>query len=162
MSTVLIVGGGYIGMYAARRLEGRLPAGHRIVLVNPENYMLYQPFLPEVASGLIDPRAVVVPLRRALRRTELVVGEVTSVDPVARTADVRLATGGNRSLAWERLVIGAGSWSRTLPVPGLADTGVGFKHLTEAIWLRNRVLSQLDRAAAIEDADARRAALTFV
>jgi NADH dehydrogenase len=124
--------------------------------------MLYQPFLPEVASGLIDPRAVVVPLRRALRRTELVVGEVTAIDPDERTADVGLATGERRTVTWDRLVIGAGSWSRTLPVPGLADHGVGFKQLTEAIWLRNRVLSQLDRAAAIDDADARRAALTFV
>ena len=64
-ATILIVGGGYIGMYAARHLERRLRGtDHELVLVNPDNFMLYQPFLPEVASGLIDPRAVVVPLRR--------------------------------------------------------------------------------------------------
>jgi NADH dehydrogenase len=162
MSTVLLVGGGYIGMYAARRLERRLPPEHRLILVNPENFMLYQPFLPEVASGLIDPRAVVVPLRRVLRRTELVVGEVATIDPVSRRATVRLATGEEREIAWDRLVVGAGSWSRTLPVPGLADHAVGFKHLAEAIWLRNRILSQLDRAAELSDAPPRRAALTFV
>jgi len=59
-------------------------------------------------------------------------------------------------------VLGTGSWSRTLPIPGLAEHGVGFKNLAEAIWLRNHVLSQLDRAAELSDADARKAALTFV
>ena len=68
---ILIVGGGFIGMYAARRLQRLTRTGHRVTLVNPENFMQYQPFLPEVASGTIDPRAVVVPLRQVLRKTEL-------------------------------------------------------------------------------------------
>jgi NADH:quinone reductase (non-electrogenic) len=159
---VLIVGGGYIGMYTARHLERRLGPDDAITLVNPENFMLYQPFLPEVASGLIDPRAVVVPLRRVLRRTELVVGEVTSIDHDARTASVRLGGGEERSLGYDVVVVGAGSWSRTLPIPGLAEHAVGFKNLAEAIWLRNRVLSQLDRAAELTDPVERAAALTFV
>jgi NADH dehydrogenase len=124
--------------------------------------MLYQPFLPEVASGLIDPRAVVVPLRRVLGRAQLVVGEVTAIDTDGHAATVRLATGEEREIAWDRLVVGAGSWSRTLPIPGLAEHAVGFKHLAEAIWLRNRVLSQLDLGAERTDPEARRAALTFV
>ena len=163
MARILIVGGGYIGMYTARRLERRLPASdHVLTLVNPENFMLYQPFLPEVASGLIDPRAVVVPLRRVLRRTELVVGEVRTIDLDARRASVRLAGGDDRELDYDVVILGAGSWSRTLPIPGLAEHGVGFKDLAEAIWLRNRVLSQLDRAAELADGEAKRAALTFV
>jgi NADH dehydrogenase len=162
-SRILVVGGGYIGMYAARHLERRLQGtDHEIVLVNPDNFMLYQPFLPEVASGLIDPRAVVVPLRRVLRRTELVIGEVERVDHEAKRATVRLAGGERRDIAFDIVILGAGSWSRTLPIPGLAEHGVGFKDLPEAIWLRNRVLSQLDRAAELPDAEARRAALTFV
>ncbi len=160
---ILVVGGGYIGMYAARRLERRLRGSeHTLTLVNPENFMLYQPFLPEVASGLIDPRAVVVPLRRVLRRTELVVGEVTTIDPDAKRASVRLAGGDRRELDYDVVILGAGSWSRTLAIPGLAEHGVGFKDLAEAIWLRNRVLSQLDRAAELADAGSKRAALTFV
>src|SRR3954451_13497309 len=163
MARILIIGGGYIGMYAARRLERRLNASaHQLTLVNSENFMLYQPFLPEVASGLIDPRAVVVPLRRVLRRTELVVGEVASIDVVAKRTSVRLAGGGRRDLEYDVVILGAGSWSRTLKIPGLAEHGVGFKDLAEAIWLRNRVLSQLDRAAELADPDAKRAALTFV
>jgi NADH dehydrogenase len=163
MARILIVGGGYIGMYAARRLERRLDAtAHQLTLVNPDNFMLYQPFLPEVASGLIDPRAVVVPLRRVLRRTELVVGEVQAIDVAAKRASVRLAAGEPRELGYDVLIVGAGSWSRTLAIPGLAEHGVGFKDLAEAIWLRNRVLSQLDRAAELAERSAQRAALTFV
>ena len=124
--------------------------------------MLYQPFLPEVASGLIDPRAVVVPLRQVLRRTELVLGEVDEIDLHTKRASVLLIGGEQRELAYDVVILGAGSWSRTLPIPGLAEHGVGFKTLAEAIWLRNRVLSQLDRAAELTDTDARRAATSFV
>jgi NADH dehydrogenase len=162
MSRILIVGGGYIGLYAARHLERRLSREQELVLVSPDNFMTYQPFLPEVASGLIDPRAVVVPLRRVLRRTSLVLGEVTRIDHAAKRASVRLASGATREEPYDMLILGAGSWSRTLPIPGLAEQGVGFKSLAEAIWLRNRVLSQLDAADEMTDPAARRRALTFV
>jgi NADH dehydrogenase len=160
---ILIVGGGYVGMYTARHLERRLGgSAHRITLVNPENFMLYQPFLPEVASGLIDPRAVVVPLRRVLRRTRLLVGEVDKIDPTSKVASVRTVHGEHLQETFDVVVLGLGSWSRTLPIPGLAEHGVGFKDLAEAIWLRNRVLTQLDAADELDDPAARHSALTFV
>jgi NADH:ubiquinone reductase (H+-translocating) len=163
MSRILIVGGGYIGLYAARHLERLLPANaHHLVMVSPENHMTYQPFLPEVASGLIDPRAVVVPLRSVLRRTELVVGEVERIEVEGRSARIRLPDGRRRDEPFDVAVIGAGSWSRTLPIPGLAEYAVGFKTLPEAIWLRNRVLAQLDAASEAADAEERRTALGFV
>jgi NADH dehydrogenase len=163
MRRILIVGGGYIGLYTARHLERRLRGrGHAITLVSPENHMTYQPFLPEVASGLIDPRAVVVPLRRALRRTRLLLGEVERIDADARVAHVRLVDGRVHEEPFDVAVIGTGSWSRTLPVPGLPEHAVGFKTLPEAIWLRNRVLGQLDVADAADDVAERRAALGFV
>ena len=159
---ILIVGGGFIGMYAARRLEHLTREGHRITLVNPENFMQYQPFLPEVASGTIDPRAVVVPLRQALRRTRLVIGEVQRIDHDARLASVRLPDGTLHQEPYDILVLGTGSRSRTLPIPGLADRGIGFKTVAEAISLRNRVLSNLDTASETPDEDLRRSLLTFV
>jgi NADH dehydrogenase len=160
---ILIVGGGYVGMYTARHLERHLRgSSHRITLVNPENFMLYQPFLPEVASGLIDPRAVVVPLRRVLPRTRLLVGEVERIDRGSKVATVRTLHGERLRESFDVVVLALGSWSRTLPIPGLAEHGVGFKDLAEAIWLRNRVLTQLDSADELEDPAARRAALTFV
>ena len=159
---ILIVGGGFIGMYAARRLEHLTRQGLRITLVNPENFMQYQPFLPEVASGTIDPRAVVVPLRQALRRTRLVIGEVERVDHGARLASVRLPDGTLHQEPYDILVLGTGSRSRTLPIPGLAERGIGFKTVAEAISLRNRVLSNLDTASETPDEDLRRSLLTFV
>ncbi len=160
---VLVLGGGFGGMYTARRLERRLPPEEaEIILINVENYMLYTPLLPEAAAGTIEPRHVVVPLRQALRRTRLKVGNVTAVDLDRRTCDYVTTAGAERSLEWERLVVALGSVSRIFPIPGLAEHAHGFKTLAEAIYLRNHVLEQLELADATDDLDERRARLTFV
>src|SRR5439155_5829346 len=78
------------------------------------------------------------------------------------SARIRLSDGHRRDEPFDVAVIGAGSWSRTLPVPGLAEHAVGFKTLPEAIWLRNRVLAQLDTASEATDDEERRSALGFV
>src|SRR6266540_2012567 len=123
---VLIVGGGYVGMYAALEMQRELSrAGHELTLVNPENYMQYQPFLPEVASGNIEPRHVVVPLRQILKKTSVLVGEVRRIDHDRRVATVRTPNGENLDVPYDVLVLGAGSRSRVLPVPGLAEQGSG-------------------------------------
>ena len=159
---ILVVGAGFGGLYAAMHLRRAVDAGHHVTVVNPENFMQYQPFLPEVASGTIDPRAVVVPLRRVLRHCEVVIGEVERLDHDGRTALVRRADGRTEELGYDVVVLVPGSQARVLPIPGLAEHGVGFKTVQEAIWLRNRVLSQLDVAAGTDDPERRRAALTFV
>jgi NADH dehydrogenase len=159
---ILVVGAGFAGLYAAMGLKRLAREGHRITVVNPENFMQYQPFLPEVASGTIDPRAVVVPLRSALRHCEIVVGTVERVDHASRRAIASIADGSERELAYDVVVLAPGSTSRVLPIPGLAENGVGFKTVQEAIHLRNHVLSRLDVAAATTDPERRRAALTFV
>jgi NADH dehydrogenase len=159
---ILVVGAGFGGLYAAMGLRRAVELGHRVIVVNPENFMQYQPFLPEVASGTIDPRAVVVPLRTVLRHCEVVIGEVERVDHDERTAHVRLADGRRVPIGYDVVVLAPGSWARVLPIPGLAEQGVGFKTVQEAIWLRNHVLSRLDVAAATDDPERRRAAMTFV
>ena len=83
--------------------------------------MLYHPFLPEVASGTIDPRAVVVPLRRAVRHCDVVIGEVERVDHGERSAHVRLADGRETVMGYDAVVLAPGSWARVLPIPGLAE-----------------------------------------
>ncbi|MGC4979016.1 NAD(P)/FAD-dependent oxidoreductase [Streptomyces sp. DT199] len=169
---ILVVGGGYVGMYTAlrlqRRLKRELDRGEvEITVVTPDPYMTYQPFLPEAAAGAISPRHVVVPLRRVLDRCRILIGEVTAVDHAKRTATVTtLATeeegmGGQR-LSYDQLVLAPGSVSRTLPVPGLADHGIGFKTVEEAIGLRNHVIEQMDIASSTRDPAIRDAALTFV
>lgn len=159
---VLIVGGGFAGTFAAMEMRHLAKAGHEVTLVSAENFMQYQPFLPEVASGTIDPRATVVPLRPLLKHATIEVGEVTSIDHEARVVDVRITDGGTVRLAYDVLVVTAGSWSRVLPIPGLAEHGIGFKTVQEAIYLRNRVLSRLDVATQTQDPALRRAAMTFV
>ncbi|MEU8717542.1 NAD(P)/FAD-dependent oxidoreductase [Streptomyces sp. NPDC048663] len=169
---ILVVGGGYVGMYTALRLQRKLKAELRrdevdITVVTPDPYMTYQPFLPEAAAGSISPRHVVVPLRRVLDRCHVVIGEVTSIEHAKRTAEVTtLATAEERKgatfLPYDELVLAPGSIARTLPVPGLAEHGIGFKTVEEAIGLRNHVIEQMDIASSTRDPAIRDAALTFV
>jgi NADH dehydrogenase len=160
---VLILGGGYVGLYTAlglQRARARVPM--EITLVNQENFMTYQPFLPEVASGLIEPRHVVLSLRQSLPHVRLLVGEAERIDTGARSVRVRLMGGAGTDVAYDVLVVGAGSRSRVLPIPGLKERAIGFKRVEEAVFLRNRVLARLDLGAETDDETERRAALTFV
>jgi NADH dehydrogenase len=160
---ILILGGGYVGMYTALRLRKRLHRGEAdVVVVDPRTYMTYQPFLAEAAAGSVEARHVVVPLRRELRGVEIVNGRVTGVSHRNRTVTVALRTGERISLGYDHVVVALGSVARTLPVPGLRDVGMGFKHVEEAIALRNHVLERLEAAAASHDPDVRRRALTFL
>jgi NADH dehydrogenase len=165
---ILVVGGGYVGMYTALRLQRKLKRDEaEVVVVEPQPYMTYQPFLPEAAAGSISPRHVVVPLRRVLGKCRIIVGEARSIDHAKRFATITTPAtedegGGALELSYDHLVIAPGSVSRTLPVPGLAEHGIGFKTVEEAIGLRNHVLEQLDIASSTRDMDIRESALTFV
>ncbi|MCH5677977.1 NAD(P)/FAD-dependent oxidoreductase [Streptomyces gilvus] len=169
---ILVVGGGYVGMYTALRLQRKLKrelgrGEVEITVVTPDPYMTYQPFLPEAAAGAISPRHVVVPLRRVLDHCHVVIGEVRSIDHGKRTATLTtLATeeegAGAEQLSYDELVLAPGSISRTLPIPGLAEHGIGFKSVEEAIGLRNHVIEQMDIASSTRDPAIRDAALTFV
>ena len=160
---VVIAGGGFGGFYAARALERLLPAqSAHVTLVNDANFMLYTPLLPGAAGATLDPRHVVVPLRSQLRRTDLVIGCVTGADPAGRTLGVRRIDGQQLDLAYDQLIVALGSVSRTLPIPGLGEHAIGFKSLSDATALRNRVLSCLDIAESLEDPALRAEYLGFV
>ncbi|MFI6502772.1 NAD(P)/FAD-dependent oxidoreductase [Nonomuraea typhae] len=163
MKHIIIVGGGYVGMYTALRLQRRLRPGEaRITLIGGDSYMTYQPFLPEAAAGNLEPRHVVVPLRRILAKCAILNGFVTHMDTAARKVTFQPGRGAPRDIPYDLLVVAAGSISRTLPITGLAATGIGFKTVEEAIHLRNHVLAQLDLAASTDDQAIRDRALTFV
>ncbi|MET7798196.1 NAD(P)/FAD-dependent oxidoreductase, partial [Streptomyces decoyicus] len=158
----------YTALRLQRKLKQELQQGTvEVVVVDPEPYMTYQPFLPEAAAGSISPRHVVVPLRRVLPQCKVVIGEVTALDHTDRRATITTLAAeetGNGAIEveYDEVVLAPGSVSRTLPVPGLADVGIGFKTVEEAIGLRNHVLGQLDIASSTRDPAVRDAALTFV
>jgi NADH dehydrogenase len=160
---VVIAGGGFGGLYAARRLERRLPRhSARIVLVSDVNFLLYTPLLPGAAAGSLEPRHVVVPLREELQWADIVLGSVTGADPARNELRVTTVDGRRETLRYDQLIVTVGSVSRVLPVPGLAEHALGFKTLAEAIALRNRALLNLEIAESLPDDAARRAYLTFV
>jgi NADH:ubiquinone reductase (H+-translocating) len=160
---VVIAGGGFGGLYAARRLERRLPRhSARITLVSDVNFLLYTPLLPGAASGSLEPRHVVVPLREELDWTEMRLGRVESADPAQNELAVRTVDGREEVLHYDQLIVSLGSVSRVLPVPGLAEHALGFKTLADAIALRNRALLHLEIAESLPDEDSRREYLTFV
>jgi NADH dehydrogenase len=141
----LVLGGGFAGSYVARLLERR-----GATIVSLDNSMLYTPLLPEAASGTLEPRHVVVPLREMCPHAELVLGRVRGHDRNGRTVVVE-SLAGELEIGYQRLVVALGATTRTRPVPGLVEHGVGFKDLADAIALRNRVLLQLERASIHPD-----------
>jgi NADH:ubiquinone reductase (H+-translocating) len=160
---VVIAGGGFGGFYAARTLERSMPpASTRITLVSDVNFMLYTPLLPGAAAGTLEPRHVVVPLREVLDRTDLRIGTVLDAAPDRRVVRVQAIEGHIEELEYDQLIVAVGSVSRTLPVPGLEQHGIGFKSLPDAIELRNRVLRTLEAAETLDDPAAREAWLTYV
>ena len=160
---ILIVGGGYVGMYTALGLQAKLSQGDAaITVVDPQTQMTYQPFLPEAAAGSIEPRHVVVPLRRVLKRCRVVCGRVTKVEHAHHVATIENCAGNIEQLGYDVLVMAPGSIARTLPIPGLAEHGIAFKTIGEAIYLRNHVLSRLEAADASIDPQLRRRLLSFV
>jgi NADH dehydrogenase len=152
----LILGGGFAGGYVARLLGSR-----GATIVSPDNFMLFTPILPEAASGTLEPRHVVVPLRQMCPHAELLLGRALALDAEAQAVEVETEVG-NQAVGYDRLVIALGAVARTLPIPGLTEHAIGFKTLAEAIFLRNHVLRRLEVADETTDPVERAAQLTFV
>ncbi len=160
---IVIVGGGYVGMYTALHLRRKLRRNEAdVCVIDPKSYMTYQPFLPEAAAGNLAERHVVAPLRQVLRGVQVLNGSVTAISHAGRYVDFRPLVGDVRRIGYDLIVVAPGSISRTLQIDGLADHGIGFKTVGEAIYLRNHVLTQLDIAASTQDLKVRRKALAFV
>ena len=152
----MVVGGGYAGSYVARCLGKR-----GATIVNPQNSMLFSALLPEAASGTLEPRHVVVPLRAMCPHAELVLGNATTLDFQRRRVQVE-SLEGLVNIGYEDLVLALGSISRALPIPGLADHALGFKDLADAIQLRNHVLQRLEAADVAPNETHRQRELSFV
>lgn len=160
---ILVAGGGYVGLYTALRLQRRLGRNDAaIVVVDPRPYMTYQPFLPEAAAGSLEPRHVITPLRRELKGATVLHGRITEIRHAERKAVIAPEIEEPYTVTYDHLVVSLGAVVRTLPIPGLAELGIGFKQIEEAQALHTAVLSKMDIAASTWDPDKRKRLLTFV
>ncbi len=163
MPKILIIGGGYAGFYTAWKLEKWLAKGEAdVTIVDPLPYMTYQPFLPEVAAGSIEPRHAVISQRRHLKRTRVITAKVTKIDHDSKMATVTGEAGESTQLDYDVVVVTAGGVSRTFPIPGVADEAIGLKTIEEAAAIRDRVVANFDAAALVPRGPRRDRLLTVV
>ncbi|MGW5772417.1 NAD(P)/FAD-dependent oxidoreductase [Streptomyces longwoodensis] len=159
---IVIVGAGFAGYRAARILSRAARGRADITVLNPTDYFLYLPLLPQVAAGILEPRRVTVSLSGTLRDVRLVLGEAGHVDLDARRVHYTGPEGGTGTLAYDRLVLAAGSVNKLLPIPGVAEHAHGFRGLPEALYLRDHVTRQIELAASGDDPATCAARCTFV
>jgi NADH dehydrogenase len=160
---IVVAGGGFGGLYAVRALQRKLPPGAaEITVVSESNFLLYAPLLPAVAGGSLSPRHVTIPLRRHLNGAKLAIGRVAGCDPERRMLTFVSVEGQPCELPYDQLIVALGSVSRNLPIPGLAQRAIGFKHILEALHVRDSLLRCLEIAETIDDPAERAPYLTFV
>lgn len=161
---ILIIGGGYAGFYAAWKLEKLLrPNEAEVTLVDPLPYMTYQPFLPEVAAGSIEPRHVIVSHRQHLRKTKLVSGRMTKVSHKDKKATVEVEGGKQITISYDQVIMTAGAVTKTFPIDGIAENAIGMKNIEEAVEVRNRLFGNFEKAAALpKSSPQRKRLLTLV
>ncbi len=159
---IVVVGAGFAGFEAARGLSKVAGDSAEIVLINPTNYFLYLPLLPEVAAGILDPRRIAVTLSRALPRVRLVLGSVDNIDLEARSLTYVDAEKRSGVLGYDRLVLAAGSVNKLLPVPGVDEYAHGFRGIPEAVYLRDHITRQIALADTTHDQAERDQRCTFV
>ena len=164
---VLILGGGFGGVYVAVHLGKLLSKKEleeiEIALVNRENYIVFQPLLPEVVSGSVELNHVIAPIRRMAPRARLFTRDVESIDPGQRI--VTLAPGirpSTTSIHYDHLVIALGTRLDHSKIPGMREHAHPFKYLGDALYLRNQLVRALEEAEVETDPDMRRRLLTFV
>jgi NADH dehydrogenase len=159
---IVVVGAGFAGFTAARKLTKLARGGAEIVVINPTDYFLYLPLLPEVAAAVLEPRRVSVSLRQTLPGVRVILGQVDEFDLDGRTVGWRDPEGGRGSIGYHRLVMAVGSVNKLLPVPGVTAYAHGFRGIPEALFLRDQITRQIEVAANTVDEQERRARTTFV
>jgi NADH:ubiquinone reductase (H+-translocating) len=159
---VVIVGAGFAGFNAARELTRLTGAGAEIVVINSTDYFLYLPLMPQVTGGLVAPGHIRVSLPGRLRKTRFVLGTVNHIDAGQKTVGWAGPEGASGQLRYDRLILTAGSVNKLLPIPGITDYAHGFRSISEATYLRDHIIRQLELAAVAADPAERAARCTFV
>ncbi|WP_128382054.1 NAD(P)/FAD-dependent oxidoreductase [Streptomyces cavernae] len=158
---IVIVGAGFAGYRTAHTLSRLVRNKADITILNPTDYFLYLPLLPQVAAGVLEPRRVTVSLSGTLRGVRLVLGEADGIDLDARTVHYTDPEGDGGTLTYDRLVLAVGSVNKLLPIPGVAEHAHGFRGMPEALYLRDHVTRQIE-LAAVGDPKECRSRCTFV
>lgn len=161
-SRVVVVGAGFAGFQAARALSRAARDKAEITVLNPTDYFLYLPLLPQVAAGILEPRRVTVSIPDSLPQVRLVLGDAAGVDLAERRVHYTDPEGGSGALEYDRLVLAVGSVNKLLPVPGVADHAHGFRGLPEALYLRDHITRQIEMAATAATSQERASRRTFV
>ncbi len=159
---VVIIGGGFAGYNAAKALLKTVGDETEVVVLNPTDYFLYLPLLPEVAAGILEARRISVSIPGTLRGVRLVLGTATSVDFDGRSVSYTDPEDRERHIGYDRLVLAAGSVNKLLPIPGVPEYAHGFRGLPEALYLRDHLTRQIELAASTDDQAERDARCTFV
>ncbi|MFF8369855.1 NAD(P)/FAD-dependent oxidoreductase [Streptomyces lydicus] len=158
----MIVGAGFAGYNCARALSRQAKGAAEIVLINPHDYFLYVPLLPEVAAAILEPRRVAVSLTGTLPGVRLVLGHAHDIDLDARRVTYTDPEEREGSLTYDRLVLTVGSVNKLLPIPGVTEHAHGFRGMPEALYLRDHMVRQVELAGATDDPAERAARTTFV
>ncbi len=159
--TTAIIGAGFAGYHAARTLAKHMPDSE-VVVINPTDYFLYLPLLPEVAAGILDPRRVTVSIPGTLPKVRLLLGSVDSVQLEDKTLTYVDPEGDRGELSFDRVLLTTGSVNKLLPIPGVGKYAHGFRNIAEALYLRDHITRQIELADNTDDPDERAARLTFV
>ncbi|GAB7029623.1 hypothetical protein JCM4914_10840 [Streptomyces platensis subsp. malvinus] len=159
---IVIVGAGFAGYECARTLSRTAKGAAEIVLLNPHDYFLYVPLLPEVAAGILEPRRISVSLTGTLPGVRLVLGQAHDLDLDARRVAYTDPEDREGTLDYDRLVLTVGSVNKLLPIPGVAEHAHGFRGMPEALYLRDHITRQIEMAGTAEDPAERAARTTFV
>jgi len=160
---IVILGAGFPGLHCAMRLERLLGeyTNVKVTVVHSESYFLFHPLLPEVLGGRVQPGSIVNSIRRLCPRTQLLQGEVMSIDPRAQQVRVTLQSGEERAVDYDQLVIAPKRDASFSGVPGLLEHALAMSSIGDALFLRQQVLERIDEAERVADAAKRRALLTF-
>jgi NADH:quinone reductase (non-electrogenic) len=159
---VVIVGAGFAGFNAGRELSRLIGATTEIVVINSTDYFLYLPLMPQVTGRLVESAHICVSLASRLRKTRFVLGTVNHVDARHKTVSWAGPEGASGQVGYDRLILTAGSVNKLLPIPGITDYAHGFRTITEALYLRDHIIRQLELAAVAADPEERQARCTFV
>jgi NADH dehydrogenase len=159
---IVVIGAGFAGFTAARTLAKLSHGSAEIVLINPTDYFLYLPLLPEVTAAILEPRRVSVSLADTLPGVRVILGAAHSFDLDARTIGYTDPDGEKHTVGYHRLVIAVGSVNKLLPVPGVTEYAHGFRGIPEALFLRDHITRQIEMADIATDDAERESRCTFV